>query len=185
MRPFSTTIDGKEKKFGYGTLIIPGLGQAIETDGVHRALAKVSADCQVAVQAVTTGFNLSGMDLGSGFAQTVKRPSVLMMMGNGVYGNEAGETWHLLDQRLGMPITKVDVNQLGRVYWPDYNVVVMVNGNYNLDKGTTDRIKSWVQSGGTLITFKGASEWAIKQGLAKVKLVAPDTARKEIGRAHV
>ncbi|MFM7329129.1 MAG: M14 family zinc carboxypeptidase, partial [Bacteroidota bacterium] len=178
MRPFSTTVDGKEKKFGAGTLIIQGSAQPIGAEGLHRALANISADGQIAVHAVTTGYNLSGMDLGSNFAQTLKKPSALMLMGNGVAGYESGETWHLMDQRIGMPITKVDVNQLGRVNWSEYNVLVLVNGMYNLDKPATDRIRAWVQSGGTLITFKGASEWAIKQGLAKIKLVAPDTAKK-------
>jgi hypothetical protein len=98
-----------------------------------------------------------------------------MLMGNGVMANEAGETWHLLDQRIGMPITKVDVSNIGRVQWSDYNVLIMVNGTYMFDKTVTDRIKSWVQSGGTLITFKGASEWAIRQGLAKQKLAPADT----------
>jgi hypothetical protein len=99
-------------------------------------------------------------------------------MGNGIMANEAGETWHLLDQRIGMPITKVDVANLGRVQWSEYNILIMVNGNYNLDKTTVDRIRGWLQSGGTLITFKGASEWAIRQGLAKQKLVPQDTTQK-------
>ncbi|MFM8349202.1 MAG: zinc carboxypeptidase, partial [Bacteroidota bacterium] len=139
MRPFSTTVDGKEKKFGAGTLIIPGSAQPVGAEGLHRALANVSADGQIAVHAVTTGYNLSGMDLGSNFAQTLKKPSALMLMGNGVAGYEAGETWHLMDQRIGMPITKVDVNQLGRVNWSEYNVLVLVNGMYNLDKPASDR----------------------------------------------
>ena len=51
----------------------------------------------------------------------------------------------------------------------------MVSGNYTLDKAAVDKIKAWVQNGGTLITFKTASEWAIKQGLTKEKLQPIDT----------
>ena len=53
----------------------------------------------------------------------------------------------------------------------------MVTGTYTLDKPAVDKIKGWIQSGGTLITFKTASEWAIKQGLCKEKLVPIDTVK--------
>ncbi|WP_205703422.1 hypothetical protein [Hymenobacter radiodurans] len=36
-----------------------------------------------------------------------------------------------------------------------------------------DKIRRWVQEGGTLITLKNASEWAIKQGIVKEKLLIP------------
>jgi len=50
--------------------------------------------------------------------------------------------------------------------------LVMVSGNYGLiDKATTDRIKAWVQNGGTLITLKTGTEWAIKQGMSKEKII--------------
>ncbi|MBU3744720.1 MAG: hypothetical protein FGM61_09305 [Sediminibacterium sp.] len=40
-----------------------------------------------------------------------------------------------------------------------------------MDKATVDKIKAWVQNGGTLITIKSGTEWAIKQGLSKEKLI--------------
>ena len=174
-KPFSAVVDGKEKKFGYGTLIIPASGQAMNKQQLVSALTTISNDCKIDIHGVQTGYSLSGIDLGSNLSQTIKPVKAIMLMGNGVMANEAGETWHLLDQRIGMPITKVDVSNIGRVQWSDYNVLIMVNGTYMFDKTVTDRIKSWVQSGGTLITFKGASEWAIRQGLAKQKLVPADT----------
>jgi len=177
-RPFSTTINGKEKKFGYGTLIIPVSGQPLDKSKLETILKSISSDCTIDIHSVETGYNVSGIDLGSNFSQTLRPVKAIMLMGNGIMANEAGETWHLLDQRIGMPITKVDVANLGRVQWSEYNILIMVNGNYNLDKTTVDRIRGWLQSGGTLITFKGASEWAIRQGLAKQKLVPQDTTQK-------
>jgi hypothetical protein len=51
---------------------------------------------------------------------------------------------------------------------------VLVGGNYaSLDKVAVDKIRRWVQDGGTLITLKNASEWAIKQGIVKEKLLIP------------
>ena len=177
-RPFTARVNGKEKNFGYGTLIIASSGQSVSGAELERILTKVSSDCRIDVLAVETGYNISGIDLGSNLSQTIRPVKAIMLMGNGVMANEAGETWHLLDQRIGMPVTKVDISNINRVQWSDYSALIMVNGNYALDKNQVERIRTWIQSGGTLITFKGASEWAIRQGLAKQKLVPADTTQQ-------
>ena len=179
-RPFTLPVNNQNKRFGYGTLIIPVAAQRMDAETLFKTLTDISAECQINIWPAETGFAVDGIDLGSGLAQTIEPVKAMMLMGPGVSGYEAGEVWHLLDQRINMPITKVDVGNIGNVSWPDYNVLILVNGNYNLDKSTTEKIKAWVQQGGTLITWKGASEWAIKQGLTKQKLVAPDTTKKEI-----
>ena len=54
----------------------------------------------------------------------------------------------------------------------------MVSGNYALiDKNLTEKIKAWVQNGGTLITLKTASEWAIRNGFTKEKLLPVDSSK--------
>jgi hypothetical protein len=95
-----------------------------------------------------------------------------MLIGTGVAASEAGEIWHLLDERLQMPITKIDLITLGRTKLDRYNTLIMVSGNYSLiDKPISDRIKAWVQNGGTLITIKSGTDWAIRQGMTKEKLI--------------
>lgn len=175
-KPFSTTIDGKERNFGYGTLVIPVQQQKISADSLFALLKKVSKAAMIDVLSVNTGYNLSGIDLGSNNVRTVKKPEALIIVGAGINAYEVGEVWHLLDQRIGMPITKLELANLGRVNLSKYTTIVMVGsgfggGGYNgIDEGTKNRLKSWLASGGTLITFKGATEWAIKQGLTKEKL---------------
>jgi hypothetical protein len=176
-RSFSASINGKERTFRHGTLIIPVYDQKISADALYESLQKINKLCSIEVIPVETGYNLKGIDLGSNFSVAVKKPRAIMLIGAGVSGYEAGEVWHLLDQRINIPITKVDLTNLGRVNWDKYNVLVMVSGTYNLDKTQVDKIKAWIQNGGTLITFKTASEWAIKQGLTKEKLVPADTTK--------
>ncbi|MFN3840930.1 MAG: M14 metallopeptidase family protein [Cyclobacteriaceae bacterium] len=178
-KSFSARINGKEKNFRAGTLIIPVQQQTLEAEKLYEQIKKVSTACATDVYAVETGYNIKGIDLGSGFAVPLKKINAALLVGNGVSGYEAGEVWHLLDQRIGMPITKIDVSNIGRVNWANYNVLVMVSGTYTLDKPTVDRLKTWIQNGGTLITFKTASEWAIKQGLTKEKLVPADTVKNK------
>lgn len=177
-RSFGTKIAGSEKSFGHGTLIIPVSGQRYNAEQLMRILKDIASSCGVEFLSTSTGYSSNGIDLGSNFAVTARTPKALLLLGNGVAANEAGETWHLMDQRIGMPLTKVDINQLSRVNWSEYNTLIMVNGTYTLDKATVDRIRQWVQNGNTLITFKGASEWAIRQGLAKGKLVPADSTQK-------
>lgn len=175
-KPFSTAINGKERNFGYGTLVIPVQQQKISADSLFTLLQKVSKAAMIDVFSVSTGYNLSGIDLGSNNVRTVKKPEALIIIGAGINAYEVGEVWHLLDQRIGMPITKLELANLGRVNLSKYTTIVMVGsgfggGGYNsIDEGTKNRLKSWLASGGTLITFKGATEWAIKQGLTKEKL---------------
>jgi len=176
-RSFSALVNGSARNFRHGTVIIPVSQQTLDADKIYEALKKISAACLVDFYSVETGYNLKGIDLGSGFSVPLKHPNALMLIGNGVSGYEAGEVWHLLDQRIGMPITKVDVSNITRVNWSKYNVMIMVSGSYSFDKPVVEKIKSWVQNGGTLITFKTASEWAIKQGLTKEKLVPSDTTK--------
>ena len=174
-RTFAMKINGNDQKFGHGTLIVPVHGQRHDADMLHQRLSEIAQDCGIPFVPVGTGYSSSGIDLGSNFSATARMPKALMVLGNGVAANEAGEVWHLLDQRLSMPITKLDVNQLNRINWWEYNTLILVNGTYSFDKATTDRLRQWVQSGNTLITLKGATEWAIRQGLAKAKLVPADT----------
>ena len=176
-KPFATMIAGAEKNFGYGTVVIPVQQQNLSSEKLFEAIQKASKDCEIDFYTVETGFSQKGIDLGSGSVVTVKKPKALMLMGTGVFGNEAGEVWHLLDQRVNMPITKIDVGNFARANLYDYNTMIMVTGTYTLDKPAVDKIKGWLQSGGTLITFKTASEWAIKQGLCKEKLVPIDTVK--------
>jgi len=178
-KSFTTLINGKEKNFRQGTLIIPVHQQTLDANQLYERIQKVSSACALDVYAVETGYNTKGIDLGSGFAVPLKKIHAALLVGNGVSGYEAGEVWHLLDQRLGMPITKIDVANISRVNWNNYNVLVMVSGTYTLDKPAVEKIKGWIQGGGTLITLKTASEWAIKQGLTKEKLVAADTAKNK------
>ena len=177
-KPFVATTTLGQRSFSYGTLVIPVQQQAsVGADKLHEIIQQVSKDCAIDIYAAETGFNTNGIDLGSGFIQTIRKPEAAMLIGTGVSGYEAGEVWHLLDQRLNMPITKVDLTNFPTLNLALYNTLVMVSGNYNLDKPSIEKIKTWVQNGGTLITFKTASEWALKQGLTKEKLLPVDTAK--------
>ena len=165
------TFSNAGKNYGYGTLLIPVQRQKQNADELHQLVEKISQNTGVVVENVSTGFNTSGVDLGSNAFQTVKKPQAMILTGGGVTSSEVGEIWHLLDTKVGMPITKIEVYNFPRVNLNRYNTIVLAGGNYAaLEKSSVDKLKGWIANGGTLITQKTASEWVIKQGITKEKL---------------
>ena len=181
-RPFTTSINGQKQTYGYGSVVISVQQQKLNAEDLYKAVSDVSKKAGVNIQTVGTGYSLEGIDLGSGYVRTLPQPKALMIIGTGVAASEAGEVWHLLDQRLDMPITKMDILNLSRADLNRYNTMVIVSGVYNLlDKATVEKIRQWVQQGNTLITMKTGSEWAIRNGFTKEKLLI-DSSKMTTGR---
>jgi hypothetical protein len=186
-KPFSLSIEGKQKDFDYGTLVIPVSRQQISSDSLYQLIEKAAKQYAVEVTSSSSGYSQSGVDLGSRYIQDLEKPKAFMLVEDGVSSYEAGEVWHLLDTRVKMPITKIPIRNFGRIEWKRYNTMVMVSGSYSqLDSVARDKIKEWVSLGNTLITIRGASEWAIKNKLVKEKLIKEDKEKekdKKIERA--
>ncbi|MBI1692647.1 MAG: hypothetical protein FYV88_3700, partial [Bacteroidetes bacterium] len=153
--------------------------QFISADSLYKLVNKVSEETAVPIFGLSSSYSLSGIDLGSSLVQSIAPVKAAMLIGTGVAASEAGEIWHLLDERLHLPIAKIDLISLGRYKLDRYNTLIIVSGNYALiDKAAADKIKAWVQNGGTLITIKSGTEWAIKQGMSKEKIIpAIDSAK--------
>jgi len=168
------------RSFGYGSIVVPVTGQKLSPDSLYALVQRVSRQTGVTFTGVPTGLSAQGIDLGSNNVRALKKPEVAMLVGTGVNPSEAGEVWFLLSEHLNLPVTKIDLSNVGRVGWDRYTTVVLVGGLYGgLDKAVVGRLKSWVEAGGTLITLKNASEWAVRQGLVKENLVVSsrDSAR--------
>jgi hypothetical protein len=177
-RPFTAMVNNEKKIFGYGSVVLPVNLQRITADSLFALVSAVNKSTNIQIHSLSTGFNSGGIDMGSSYVRTLQKPEVAMVTGTGVAAPEAGEIWHLLDQRLQMPISKIDILNLGRANLNRYNTLIMVSGNYGLiDKTVTDKIKTWVQNGGTLITIKTGTEWAIRNGFTKEKLVPADSSK--------
>ena len=89
-----------------------------------------------------------------------------MITGPGVFATDAGEVWHLLDQRFNIPATHLEPVMFNRIDLSKYNTIIMVGGNYaDLNK---DKLRAWVQNGGVLITCEEAVTWAAQNGITNV-----------------
>ena len=164
-KPFTMELEGQAKTFGYGTLMVAIGDQNMDQAAVNQRIYQASRTYGIPVFPVQTGFSKSGIDLGSRYFQTIQMPKVAILTGSGVSSYEAGEIWHLLDTRFGMPLTKVDADQLRRLDLQKYNTLILVSGNYqSLGKRNAERIKNWVEEGNTLILQRSAIEYALSEG---------------------
>jgi len=169
-KPFTTTTDKGQTAFNYGTLVIPVSLQKKDASSVFELVQKAQQKFQVAIHSVSSGYSSKGIDLGSRYVSPITKPKAMMLIGDGVRSYEAGEVWHLLDTRVHMPITKIPMRNFNRANMDKYNTLVMVSGNYNLNKKQLDKVKDWISKGNTLITIGSASKWAIDKKLVKEKL---------------
>lgn len=112
---------------------------------------------------ITSGLANKGIDLGSPNMESFKMPKPLMVVGDGVSSYEAGEVWHLLDQRLQLALVKVEQDQLARMPLHHYTHLILVSGRYDFDEELNQKIELWVQQGGHLIVNRTAGRWLKEQ----------------------
>jgi hypothetical protein len=173
-KPFKAGTASQPTEFGYGTVVIPVAAQKLPADSVFQIVSRLSRQNQVTFTGVSTGFSLGGIDLGSNNVRTVPEAKAAILVGTGTTASEVGEAWFVANQQLGLPLSRIELSNFGRAPLGRYTSLVLVGGSYaTLDKAAVDKLRRWVQEGGTLVTLKNASEWAIKQGIVKEKLLIP------------
>src|SRR5687767_12823719 len=160
---FEVKIGNVDRKFDYGTIMIPIQMQNKSRDQILSIIQDVMAKYSVSIYDLESGVTMSGSDFGSSKFIALTKPSIAMITGPGVNATDAGEIWHLLDQRMNIPITHLEPVVFNRVELNKYNTIILVGGNYpDLNK---DKLKTWVQGGGTLILTEEAVSWAAQSGI--------------------
>lgn len=163
--------------FERGSVIVPIQNQNLEASKIHQILSTLSQKHQIPVTAIVSG-NADGFQLGSPKFKTLSALKALLLIGDGVNAYEAGEVWHLLDQRVGMALPMITIDQFNNIDLSSYHTIIMVNGSYG--SLTQSKLKAWVQNGGNIITIRSASKWASEAGLSKIKYkkIAKDSTQK-------
>jgi len=174
-RPFTAPTEAGPVEFGYGSLIISVAEQDLAEDEVFERIQSVAEETGLAFYATSTGFNLSGIDLGSRNAVVVEKPEAAIVFGDGVRSTDAGEAWFLLNKHMGLELTKINSTDFGRADLDRYNTLILVDGNYNSwNEDTIANLKEWVRDGGTLITTGNASSWVVNREIVSEKLLEAD-----------
>lgn len=151
-------IDGMD--FDYGSIMIPVQNQEKSPEEIYNLLQETARESHVTVYGVNSGL-ARGIDLGSNDFDPVKKQKIAMLVGNGIRSYDAGEIWHLMDTRYKIPITKIDMDYLQSVDLSKYTDLIIPSGwsTPRFDDMVTEKIKSWVNQGGTLIAFRTTANW--------------------------
>ncbi len=144
---------------------------------VRSLIDLIVAEDHVVVHRADTGLTPSGGDLGGPNSHVLVKPEIALLSGPGTRAYEVGETWHLLNERFGIPVSLVDADGFSDLDLDRYTTLVMAMGNYDLDTEDINRLRWWVREGGTLIAWKNAARWLIARELIdeKTKASPPDT----------
>ncbi|XLS28173.1 M14 family metallopeptidase [Flavobacteriaceae bacterium M23B6Z8] len=148
------------KSYDYGTIMIPVQNQKLSPDELYAYLQEIAGENYLVIDGVSTGFTPEGIDLGSNDFDTVKLPKVALLTGDGITSYDAGEIWHLFDQRYDIPLTKLDLSFFARADLKSYTHIVLPNATSTALSGSDkEKLKKWIKNGGSLIAFRNSLTW--------------------------
>jgi len=132
---------------------------------LHDSLQAISVRHGVQVTAVNSAMTEeSQFGIGDGSITSLELPRVAVVGDEGVSHTSFGALWWTLEERYGMPFTHLGWNRLGDL--ARFNVIIIPDassGALSSRLGKGEALRAWVQSGGTLITFGDASQWAARE----------------------
>jgi len=164
-------FEAASKEYGYGTILIPVQNQKMNSEEIFKALSEISKNANIEMYPVVTGLT-KGINLGSSYFRPLEAQKVAMIVGDGITPYDAGEIWHLFDQRYDMKITKLDTRNFGRADLSSYTDIILPNSwGSALEKRDIEKLKDWVRTGGTLIGYKNAANFFNSNEFMKLELL--------------
>ena len=154
MSPFS--IDGRD--YDYGTLMVPVQNQALDKMELLALMRELSEKNKVTFYQAKTGLT-TGIDLGSRQFQLVKPQNIALLIGNGISPYDAGEIWHLMDQRYDISITKIDLDDINRKDLSEFTSIIVPSTYGSPENEVVDQLKRWTREGGNLIGYRNSLRW--------------------------
>lgn len=138
-------------------------------------LRRIESDFGAGFRAVDTALVEDGPDLGSGKFELLTAPKVAIATQWPVSTTSFGSIWYLLDHQLRLRVSPINIQDIGRTDLRKYNVLILPeSGNLGavLDKEAVEKLKKWVEGGGTLIALGGSAAFAAgkDRGLSAVRL---------------
>ncbi|MEM9991658.1 MAG: M14 family zinc carboxypeptidase, partial [Bacteroidota bacterium] len=177
----SSEFQLNQRKFKAGTILIPVQNQPMQAEEIYALLEKLAQTKGVNIYDMDTGLTAYGIDLGSSDFELLEKPSVLLLVGEGVTSYDAGEVWHQLDQRYEIPVSMLETTKLARADLSRYNVIILPSGSYQAVSGMgIQKLREWSMKGGTIIGIKNAVRWLSNKSLARIDFQAQE--RKSVGR---
>jgi hypothetical protein len=172
----SRPIDAGGRRWPRGTYVVRVARNDTSLTSRIDALARESG---VDVAGLSSAFSAEGQyGIGSEPIAAIPTPSVAIFADEGVSQTAYGAIWYTLERRYGIKFTPIGASYLNNGDISKFTAILMPSGSYGtrVTKDGVERIKSWVRSGGTLITMGNASSWAADEnvGLTTARRVSDE-----------
>jgi hypothetical protein len=168
--PFEYQNQQISRSFSYGSIFIPVQKQGKTPEQVYDIIGKAIEKTGITAYSISTSHTSQGMDMGSSHFVPLEKPVVLLMTGDGIRSQEAGEIWHLLDALMQMPVVLIDQAQVNTMDLSPYTHLLMPSGSYGrISPGGIKEINRWVSKGGIIIALNTANRWLKEHNLVDVE----------------
>ncbi len=159
------------KKFESGAILVSLDNQDKNPDQIEVYIREIAERDGIDVHGFNTGLDYRGVSLGSSSFQVLKKPEIAMLVEGGVSSLDAGEMWHLFDQRYNIPVTLMPLSVFNTASINRYNTLILPPGTYSIiSESAKEKLKAWTQNGGLIIGFENALSWLQTAGLGKFDL---------------
>lgn len=163
-----------DRTFARGTIVVL---KGNNKNDVDAALERIGREEMVAFAPVETGW-IGGTAFGSERIHFIKDPKIALVGGNGTDPTSFGMLWHTLDVDTPIPHTTLSMDALRNTDFSHYRVLVLPNGGAyhdRLGKSGIEKLKSWINGGGTLVVIQNAANFLRDKDvdISKVKLWEP------------
>jgi hypothetical protein len=162
MHAAKKALDVDGRAFARGSIFVP---RRANTPAYAQVLDSVGKVLGVPITGIQSGKGAIGPDLGGGEVGVLRRPRTAIVADEPTSGNSAGAIWHLLDWKLGLPVSLVPASRLSWLDLSVYNVIILPDswGSYarTLGPGAAENLAGWVEGGGTLIAIGGGADYCV------------------------
>ncbi len=183
-KPFEALTAAGRHQFSRGAVVVQLATQEVQRSLIIELLQQAATADALEVHSLSSGWTPQGVDLGSPSLQPLRRPRPALLVGRGVSDYEAGQAWHLLDQRFGIELPLIDTARLPQVDLQRFSHLILVDGGYStVDEEMRAELRRWVHRGGVLIAIKQPVEWVDRQIREDPAAPSPSNANAEPSRS--
>src|SRR5258706_686413 len=165
-----------DRNFARGSLVVLKGNNKPDVDA---ALERIARDTAVATTPIDSGWT-GATSFGSSKIHFVKDPRIALVGGPRVSATSYGMLWHTLDVDTPLPHSLLSVESLRNVDLSKYGVIVLPDGDYGDRFGkNAEKLKTWLNGGGTLVVVKGAGTFLREKDVDISKLKPWEAPKKK------